>query len=433
SPNIVFIMADDMGSTQLGCYGSDYYETPNIDRLAARGMKFTQAYSAAPVCSPTRASLMTGKFPAKTHVTDFIKGNDPPEGAPLNHPKWQKHLPLEETTFAEILKQHDYSTAWFGKWHLSIEKNPPISLEHNPDKQGFDEVFVTYKPSNKLGQEWQTPENDGHNVKLLNELSLKFIEKNKNKPFFLGISHNTIHNPLMEKAKLIEKYKQKANSDDPRNNPVFGAMIETLDNHVGDVMDKLDKLGLTDNTVFIFYSDNGNLLKEASNAPFRSGKASLYEGGIRVPLIISWPGKVKAGTETDALVNTYDFFPTFLEIADIKNKPADLDGISLVPFISGKEKIDRNTLYWNYPHYHGNGEGPCSVIREGDYKLIEWYERSLTDKSNPVELFNLKEDISETVDLSKQLPEKTKKLWNKLKKWRNEINAQIPEVIESAQ
>ena len=305
-PNIVFILTDDQGWTQLGCYGSKYYETPNIDRLAKKGMRFTNAYAAAPVCSPTRASIMTGKYPARLHLTDFIKGGKPPAGSKLQHPQWSKYLPLEETTIAEALKQDGYTTGFFGKWHLSQDKMPPKSLPYNPDKQGFDESFITYKPSPSMAQEWQTPENDGHNVEIITKKSLKFIEEHQHQPFFLCVSHNTIHNPLMEKKSLISKYKKKAGAELKENNPIIAAMLETLDNSVGKLMQKLDDLNLSENTIVLFFSDNGGLEKEADQTPLRSGKASLYEGGIRVPLIIRWKGKIENQKECIIIAKTTD-------------------------------------------------------------------------------------------------------------------------------
>ncbi|MCA1759694.1 MAG: sulfatase-like hydrolase/transferase, partial [Bacteroidales bacterium] len=237
-PNIVFILADDMGCAQLGCYGSNFYQTPHIDNLAGEGMLFTNAYAAAAVCSPTRASIMTGKYPARLHLTDFIAGNNR-DDYPLRQPEWQKFLPLEEVTFAEVLKEHGYKTAHFGKWHLSPEKTPPESLPFNPVKQGFDEDFVTYKPSPGLEQPWQDAEMDAHNVDTITSLSINFMERNRENPFFLFVSHNTIHDPLKERAETIRKYENMSASNEPENNPVIAAMVERLDNSCGKIFSKI--------------------------------------------------------------------------------------------------------------------------------------------------------------------------------------------------
>jgi arylsulfatase A len=425
-PNIIFILSDDHGWTQLGCYGSNYYETPNIDRLAKQGMRFTNAYAACPVCSPTRASIMTGKYPARLHITDFIKGGKPPACAKLKHPSWQKYLLLEELTIAEVLKQNGYATGFFGKYHLSREKMPPQSLPYNPDKQGFDESFVTYKPSRSMAQAWQTPENDGHNVEIITQKSLRFIEDHQDTPFFLYVSHNTIHNPLMEKKPLIQKYQNKSGSDRPENNPIVGAMLETLDKSVGSLSKKLEKLNLSDNTIVIFFSDNGGLEKEADQTPLRSGKASLYEGGIRVPFIVKWKSKVKPNTTNDEIVCSVDFFPTFLEAAGIKNSFKNIDGRSLIPILMRQQVLSREAIYWHYPHYHSAGEGPSGAIRMGDFKLIEWFEKSIDgiQTDGALELYNLKDDIGEQKNLFEEKPELAARLYKKLSDWRKNTGAQ---------
>ena len=427
-PNFVFVLADDLGWRQLGCYGSSYYESPNIDRLAKQGMRFTDAYAACPVCSPTRASIMTGKYPARLHLTDFIKGGSPPKDSPLAHPVWQKHLPLEETTIAEALKREGYKTASFGKWHLSQDKMPPKSLPFNPDKQGFDEHFVTYKPSGDMKQDWQTPEDDGHNVELITRKSLAFMENHRDAPFFLYVSHNTIHDPLIERQAAIERYRNKAGSESAENNPIIGAMIERLDQSVGRLMAKLDELDLADNTVFIFFSDNGGLEKDALQTPLRSGKANLYEGGIRVPLVVRWPGHIQAGTLNDSLVSSVDMLPTILEMAGSDKRYDDIDGISIVPTLTQGSALKHDAIYWHYPHYHKAGTGPSGAVRLGKYKLIEWYEPTLLGLEKQVELYDLEEDLGETRDLADEMPEKTEELRNRLIAWRESVGAQMPTV-----
>ncbi len=430
-PNIVLILADDLGWNQLGCYGSDFYETPNIDQLASQGMRFTDAYAACPVCSPTRASIMTGKYPARLHITDFIAGGDPPPNSPLLHPDWQKYLPLEEITIAEALKREGYTTASFGKWHLSQAKTPPESLPYNPDKQGFDASFVTYKPVDSMKKEWQTPENDAHNVHIITDKSLQFMEDNQDSPFFLYMPHNTIHTPVMEKESLIEKYRQKLENPALEKKAVIGAMVETLDHSVGKIMAKLEELGIADNTLLFFYSDNGGLNLDEREGfptmePLRGGKADLYEGGIRVPFIARWPGRIPAGTLSGELMSSIDLFPTFLSAVGITQQYDNIDGIDLLPILTESGSPQREAIYWHYPHYHGSGEGPSGAVRIGDYKLIEWYENSILDRGQQVELYNLKQDISEQNNLANTMPDKADELRLMLHAWRESVNAQMP-------
>lgn len=427
-PNIVFILADDMGCAQLGCYGSNYYQTPNIDRLASEGMLFTQAYAAAAVCSPTRASIMTGKYPARLHLTDFIAGNNR-DDYPLRQPEWQKFLPLDEVTYAEVLKQHGYKTAHFGKWHLSPEKTPPESLPFNPDKQGFDEHFVTCKPSGDLAQPWQDAEMDAHNVDTITSLSLSFMERNRENPFFLFVSHNTIHDPLKEHAETIRKYENVPASSEPENHPVIAAMVERLDNSCGKIFSKIKELGLEDNTIVIFFADNGGKHAYAAQTPFRAGKGWLYEGGIREPLIVKWKSIIKPASESGALVISNDFFPTFLEMAGIEHAAMEnIDGKSIVPVFKNPETEIHQTLYWHYPHYHGgSGMVPAGAIRNRKWKLIEWYEKSLLgERESAYELFDLESDIGETTNLADSLKTKTMELAIELEKWREDVEAQMP-------
>jgi arylsulfatase A-like enzyme len=419
-PNFLFILADDLGWPQLGCYGSRFYETPNLDALAGEGMKFTDAYSAGPVCSPTRASIMTGKYPARLHITDFIPGSDFPYEK-LNQPEWQKYLPLEEVTIAEVLKGAGYVTASFGKWHLSIAKKPPESAQYDPDKQGFDETVITEKPASK-----QDPEKDPHNVELITQKALDFLDRNSNKPFFLYVAHNVIHDPLIGKKVLVEKYKAKSGSDLPENNPTIAAMLEELDTSVGRLLKKLDELQIADKTVVIFVSDNGGLEKDANQTPLRSGKANLYEGGIRVPLIVRWPGVVKPGSICSEPVISVDFFTTFVDVLGLESKmPKQIDGVSIVPLLKGTGKLARRAIYWHYPHYHSAGIGPCGAVRSGDYKLIEWFDDTICGTDNRYELYNLKEDIGEKNDLSKKMPRKVDDLKKLLANWRNKVEAQM--------
>lgn len=419
-PNFLFILADDLGWPQLGCYGSKFYETPNIDQLASEGIRFTDAYSAGPVCSPTRAGIMTGRYPACLHITDYIPGDAFPFEK-LKQPEWQKYLPLDEVTIAEVLKGAGYVTAGFGKWHLSTAKKPPESQAYDPDKQGFDETIITEKPAAK-----QDPEKDPHNVDLITEKSLGFLERNKDKPFFLYVAHNTIHAPLMGKKNLIEKYKNKSGSDLPQNNPIIAAMLEELDSSVGKLLKKLNEFKIADKTIVIFVSDNGGLEKDAKQTPLRSGKANLYEGGIRVPLIVRWPGVTKPGSVCSYPVISADFFPTFVDILGLEsNMPKQIDGVSIVPLLTQRGIFSRQAIYWHYPHYHSAGIGPCGAIRSGDYKLIEWFDETICGPDNRYELYNLKEDIGEKNDLFKKMPRKVEELKRMLADWRVKVDAQM--------
>jgi len=418
-PNFVFILADDLGFSQLGCYGSGFYETPNLDRLAGEGMRFTDAYAACPVCSPTRASIMTGKYPARLHITDFIPGGEPRDRKFLT-PKWQKYLSLEEVTVAELMKQAGYTTASFGKWHLSIAKKPPKSLGYNPDKQGFDESIVTQKPGPK-----DDPEGDTHNVKKITERALKFLDENRNRSFFLYVTHNTIHSPDLGKSRLVSKYKDKPGAEKNENNPTLAAMIQELDESTGRLLRKLDELKIADNTIVVFFSDNGGLKRSAHQTPLHGGKGMLYEGGIRVPLIVRWPGIVKAGGICSEPVTSVDFFPTFAEILGIKPETnGPIDGVSILPLLKQKCGLDRGAIYWHYPHYHSAGVGPSGTVRAGDYKLIEWYDDSIKGAENKFELYNLKEDISEKNNLAKVMPAKVNELKKLFSDWRRRVGAQ---------
>lgn len=417
--NVVFILADDLGWSQIGCYGSRFYRTPHIDRLAAQGMRFTDAYAACPVCSPTRASIMTGKYPARLHLTDFMAGGNFPHER-LKQPDWQKFLPLEEVTLGELFKSMGYATASFGKWHLSIAKKPPESAPYNPDKQGFDETLVTYKPSSK-----HDPEEDAHNVEAITRKSLAFLEANRDRSFFLYVTHNSIHNPLKGKARLVEKYKNSPGADNAENNPVIAAMLEDLDASVGRILRKLDELELADDTLVVFFSDNGGLESVARQSPLRSGKANLYEGGIRVPLIVRWPGVVRPGTVCGEPVISTDFFPTFREILSGEHgNDESLDGVSLVPLLGQTGSLGRPAIYWHYPHYHSSSIGPCGAVRAGDYKLIEWFDESIPGPGNRLELYHLKEDIGERNNLAAQMPARAEQMRRMLALWRHHVGAQ---------
>lgn len=429
-PNIVLILADDLGVPQVGCYGSKYYSTPNIDKLSENGLRFTNAYAAASVCSPTRASIVTGKYPARLHLTDYIPGiND--KSKPLSIPEWQKYLKLEENSMGEIFKENGYKTAWIGKWHLSCDKKPPKSLKYNPDKQGFDEIFVTYKPrKGKPYKSWQTPEGDSHNVDTITNRSVEFIRNNRKNPFLLVVAHNSIHDPLMEREATIAKYRENGMSGDERNNPVVASMVERLDSGVGEVIRAIKEAKIEENTLLIFYSDNGAKHAYAKQTPFRKGKGWLYEGGIRVPFIASWKGKIKPNTVCDEMVSSIDLLPTFMDISDIKSPEIkDIDGESIYSLLKGEKSIERDKLYWNYPHYHrGSGMKPAAAMRYKNFKLIEWYEQKLLKQEGVYELYDLSKDIGETTNLAEKMPEKLKEMQTMLEQWKKEVGAQSPTI-----
>jgi uncharacterized sulfatase len=423
-PNIVFILADDLGSHQLGCYGSTFYETPSIDKLAREGMKFNNAYAASTVCSPTRASIMTGKYPARLHLTDYIPGKEPGNTL-LTVPGWTKQLLSQEITIAEVLKSAGYATGHFGKWHLNKDKKYEAGRPGDPGSQGFDDVLCTHKP----GAGPESPyENDWHHVQEITERALSFIEKNQRDPFFCYIAHNSIHAPEIEKQALIDKFSEKYGAESGgHNNPVQAAMLETLDESIGILVNKLTELGIEEKTVLVFFSDNGQLGVKTGR-PFRGSKGDLYEGGIRMPLIIRWPGVVKAGSTCEALVISNDFFPTFSELADAEHKVENMDGVSLVPLLMDPHyKLSRNTLYWHYPHYHSAGLGPQGAIRQGPYKLIEWYDKSIFNRDGAVELYDLEKDPAEQKNLADSLPDLAAKMLSDLQSWRLGVDAQYME------
>lgn len=440
-PNFIFILADDLGGRDLGCYGSTFYETPNLDRLAAGGMRFTQAYAACSVCSPTRASILTGKYPARLGLTDWLPGRADRPDQKLKRPEILRHLPLEEVTVAEALKEAGYRTAFIGKWHLG-------GKGYWPEQQGFDinlggcelghppSYFSPYKiptlPDGPTGE---------YLTDRLTDEALKFLDSSRDKPFLLYLAHYAVHNPQQAKLELIEKYNRKLAKKRPatgpefvpegqtrerliQNQPVYAAMVQSLDESVGRIVAKVNQLGLTSNTVFIFFSDNGGLStaegSPTSNAPLRAGKGWPYEGGVREPLLIRWPGVTPANSQCDTPTMSTDFYPTILEIAGLQQRPSQhVDGRSLVPLLKGGTFGER-PLFWHYPHYSNQGGGPCGTIRVGDLKLIEWYE------DMRVELFNLKSDLEEKKDLSKAEPEKARALREQLHEWRQSLRAAMP-------
>jgi len=426
-PNIVLLLLDDLGWRDFACYGHPVHETPNVDRLAAEGVKFTDAYAACPVCSPTRASIMTGKYPARLHLTDWIPGRKQWPTAKLLTPKFEQALPLREVTIAEALKPLGYRSASIGKWHLGGQG-------YLPTDQGFDvnvagdhrgAVRSYFGPFDLPGLEGTTK--DDYITEKLTEAAEKFIQDSAPKgPFFLYLPEYTVHIPLNARKEAIEKYRRKI-GDKKFPDATYAAMVESFDIALGRIRKKLDEMRVADNTVIIVTSDNGGLRYEGSsknlvtdNSPLRAGKGHLYEGGVREPLIIYWPGVTKAGTVTNVPACSIDLLPTIVEIAGGK-APRDIDGVSLVSLLRGGQPPQREALYWHYPHYSNQGGTPSGAIRKGDYKLIEFYE------DGRLELFNLKDDIGERRNLAKAQPKVAAELHGMLKKWRASVNAAMPQ------
>jgi arylsulfatase A len=422
-PNVIVILVDDLGATDLGCTGSSFYETPHLDQLAKEGMQFTQSYSACTVCSPTRASLLTGKSPAQLHLTDWIPGHQNKK-AKLRIPDWTQRLEAREITLAERLKEAGYATGMVGKWHLSPEE---------PTAHGFDFAFVQMggQPG-KYFSPYKTPKiPDGPDGEFLSDRltaeAERFIEQNKEKPFFLYFPHAAVHTPLQGKPEVIEKYRRKMEAAGGKSQglPVYAALVESVDDSLGHLRAKLAALGISDRTVIIFASDNGGLIgrKEqpiTTNLGMRAGKGSAYEGGTRVPLIVHWPGVTKPGSTSPTPVITADYFPTVCDIAGLGGAPVAPEFRSLTPLLRGSGEIEARPLYWHYPHYHPGGATPYSAIREGDWRLVEFFE------DNRLELYNLREDPLESKNVADTEAEKARALRGKLQAWRESVNAQLP-------
>ncbi len=443
-PNIVFILADDFGYMDIGANNpGTFYETPNIDRLANQGKRFTDGYAACPVCSPTRASILTGKYPARLHVTDFI--HNPREAKPgqkLLPASFVDHLPLEEVTIAEALKEGGYVTAIAGKWHLG-------KGEFLPEAQGFDvNIGATGagSPSSYFSPYNNPKLSDGPKGEYLTDRltteAISFIETNASRPFFLYLAHYAVHTPLQAKEKLVAKYKAKAaglprvkgpkfipegerEARQIQDHPVYAAMVQSLDESVGRILTKLDELGIADNTIVIFFSDNGGLSTSegspTSNVPLRAGKGWMYEGGIREPLIIKWPKVVKAGSTSSVPVISTDFYPTFLDMAGLPPRPQQhRDGVSIVPLLKTGTAPARDAIFWHYPHYGNQGGQPGCAVRAGDWKLIRFFA------DNTLELYNLQDDVSEAHNLAAANPGKVKELSALLDQFLRESQAELP-------
>jgi len=459
-PNIVFILLDDFGWKDLGCYGSDFYETPNLDKLCSESLKFTDAYASCPVCSPTRASVMTGKYPATVGITDWIDWGDfmhPARGRLVDVP-YLKHLPQTEKTVAAALREGGYTTWHVGKWHLGGEG-------HYPHQHGFD--------VNVGGCELGCPMRGGYfspwtipaladvdvpeGVYLTDYLTDRTVDLIRGakggRPFFLNLWYYAVHTPIQAKPEKIRKYEEKARRlglDKVKtfeegdyfpcehrkslrikrrlvqSDPVYAAMIESMDENVGRVLQALEETGVLDNTVIFFTSDNGGLATSegspTSNAPLAEGKGWMYEGGTREPLLVKWPGVTKPGDICSTPVTSTDFYPTLLEMAGLDPIPEQhCDGVSIAPLLRGAETLDRPAIFWHYPHYGNQGGTPGCSVRAGDYKLIEFFE------DGRLELYDLREDVSEGRNLAAELPQVVDRLHGLLKAWREQVEAKIPQ------
>lgn len=415
-PNIILILADDLGWADVGCYGNTFNETPHIDRLAQQGVRFTQFY-AGPVCSPTRASIQSGQNQARLGITVHIPGHWRPF-AKMVEPPVALNLPLEIETFAERLGAAGYTTGYFGKWHLG-------DTGFGPAQQGWQTAIETQ--GNVVPARIAPGDPPRRTAEFLTEKAVAFIEANRAKPFLLQVSHFAVHIPLSTTPALLKKFQAKAPMPDYPSRPEYAGLLAELDQSVGTIVETVDRLGLAANTLIVFVSDNGGLHREqggtitTSNAPLRSEKGSLYEGGIRVPCIVRWPGVVPAAKETTTVGSTIDFYPTFLAVAGA-TPPASqvLDGVSLLPvWRDPAATLGRDTLYWHLPHYHHST--PSSAIRQGDWKLIEFFE------DGALELYDLAHDLGEATNLAAQFPDRTKALHTALKAWRKEVQAQLPQ------
>lgn len=421
--SVVLVYVDDIGWRDFGCTGHPYHETPNIDALAKDGLKFTQAYAACPVCSPSRAALLTGKYPARLQLTDWIPGRKQWPTAKVITPAFEQQLPLAEATIAELLKPAGYKTASIGKWHVG-------GAGFGPEQQGFDlNVAGTDKgsPPGYFGPfalpNLQGGTKDDLLTAALTTEAEKFLDSAKGSPFFLYFPHFAVHTPLQAPAALIEKYKKKIEFMGLSGNAIYAAMMETLDDSVGRLRKKLQALGRAEDTVFLLTGDNGGLRFEGKaknpvtdNSPARNGKGHLYEGGIRVPFLAAGPGVAKGVNATP--ISSVDFLPTICELAGLP-APKGIDGVSLAPALQ-QQALKPRPLFWHYPHYSNQGGAPGGAVRDGDWKLIEFYE------DNRLELYNLARDPGEKRNLLNQHGDVADKLKQALGKWRKQVKATMP-------
>ncbi len=414
-PNFLFIFIDDMGWADVGYNGNRFVETPNIDKLAAKGVVFTSAYSNGPNCAPSRACLMSGQYTPRHGIyTVGSSARGKSRDRKLIPVANETVLAAGKITVAEALESAGYVCGHFGKWHLGKRSGP--------GSQGFDDVLVTNRPS-------RSSTRDAHHVRQITDRAINFMQTHRDSPFFCYVSHNTIHTPLKEDPSLVAKYRAKAGSKPAPNDCTQAAMIETLDKNVGRLLRAVDELGIADRTVVFFFSDNGGVFGFSNMGPLRGGKGMLYEGGIRVPLTVYWPGVTRPGTRCDEPVMGIDFYPTMLDMAGV-SPPAGyiLDGLSMVPLLRGASKLDRKAIFWHFPAYLEGNYGwkktwrttPAGAVRARRWKLIEFFE------DGRLELYDLENDPGETRNLARQLPAKTKELHQMLRDWRRALNAPVP-------
>jgi arylsulfatase A-like enzyme len=456
SPNIIFILVDDLGWRDLACYGSQFYETPNLDRLAGEGVTFSQAYAAAPVCSPSRASLLTGRYPARVGVTDWIDIGyhiHPARGRLVDAP-YLRYLPLEEFNLARALKQAGYATWHVGKWHLGPE-------EYYPQRQGFDINIAGGRqghPWKGYFSPWELPNlEDGlegeYLTDRLTDEAIRLIRNHQGKPFFLNFWHYAVHTPIQAKPADVERFAHKARTlgldqIDPfeegeffptehkkhlriqrrkiQSDPAYAAMIYNLDWNIGRLVEALQATGLSENTLIVFTSDNGGLATSEGaptcNYPLAEGKGWMYEGGNRVPLFFVWPGVIPVAIRCNVPFSSPDLYPTLLEMAGVAAHPEQhRDGLSFAQVLRGNASMEDRPVFWHYPHYGNQGGTPACAVRLGNFKLIEFFE------DGRLELYNLEQDIGEMRNLAGELPEMKRHLHELLLGWRGEVLARLPQ------
>lgn len=430
-PNIVFILADDLGYKDLGCYGNPYNQTPVLDSLARQGLRFTQAYAACPVCSPSRAAILTGKHPVRLQLTNFLVGERIDSTSRLLPAEWRRYLPGSEVTLAERLREQGYATGMVGKWHLgSADSLTPTAQGFNYERQisknGLDYYNYSISSVNKTvftdtGKEYLTDK--------LTDYALEFLDQQRSgqKPFFLYLTYSAPHILLVPRADKLNRYLFRYEKFKGQYNPFYAAMLESLDEGVGRVLQRLKEHGFDKNTLVVFTSDNGGVgLPElgptpTNNAPLRAWKGFVYEGGIRVPLLIRWPGVIPERSTCDRYLTNTDFVPTFMELLGLPKSTVPADGMSFLPLLrTPNAPFERGPIYWHYPHFSNQMSRPAAAIRHGDYKLVEQYE------TGKIELYNLATDLSETQDLSAKEPQRVKTMLAQLNAWRADVKANMP-------
>lgn len=428
-PNIVFILADDLGYTDLGCYGNPFNETPHIDSLARGGMKFTQAYSSSPVCSPSRAGILTGIHSARLHLTNFLVGERTDPESPVLPAEWTRYLSPRYVTLPEVLKEAGYTSGMVGKWHLGTADSllptaQGFAWERMIARNGLDYYNYTITSGNKVvfedhGEDYLTDR--------LTDYGVEFIRANREKPFFLYMAYSAPHVVLVPRGDKLRKYFFKYEKHGRKYNPNYAAMLESLDDGVGRIVQTLKELDLSDNTLIVFTSDNGGVgLPELGPTPtnlepLRAWKGHVHEGGIRIPMILYWPGKISPGAVNEHYVTNTDYFLTFIELLRLRHRPAYADGKSMLPiWLDPARSFERGAVYWHYPHFSNQLGRPAGAMRDGRYKLVESYE------TGEVELFDLVDDPGEKNDLSKKDPVRTKSLLAQFRKWQRDVGANMP-------